>query len=79
MNDLELISLYENVAQITETMLKAARNGDWDLLAQLETDCSCRVETLRGCEIPAKLAPEMRNKKITIIKKYLPMIKKFGI
>lgn len=71
MNSLELISLYENVAVITGNMLEAARSGDWELLEQLENDCSSRVQTIRESEIPFDLPSEMRDKKIRIIKKIL--------
>lgn len=71
MNSLELISLYENVATLTSHMLDAARTGDWELLAQLETDCSSRVQCLRDNEIPTELSAELRDKKIRIIKKIL--------
>ncbi|MFZ6732526.1 flagellar protein FliT [Undibacterium sp. Ji42W] len=71
MNSLELISLYENVAAITGNMLEAARSGNWELLEQLENDCSSRVQTIRESEIPFDLSADMRDKKVRIIKKIL--------
>ena len=71
MNSLELISLYENVATITTNMLDAARTNDWDLLAQLESDCASRVQLLRDHELPVDLPMDLRDKKIRIIKKIL--------
>jgi flagellar protein FliT len=71
MNSLELISLYENVAVITAKMLDAARLADWELLAQLETDCTSQVQRLRENEIPIELPTEIREKKILVIKKIL--------
>lgn len=71
MNSLELISLYENVATITTNMLDAARTSDWDLLTQLELDCSRRVQLLRDNEAPVELTADMRDKKINIIKQIL--------
>lgn len=71
MNNLELISLYENVATITANMLDAARTGDWELLAQLETNCSNHVQSIRDSELPIELPAEMRDRKIRIIKKIL--------
>lgn len=76
MNSLELISLYESVATITASMLDAARTGDWELLAQLESDCSTHVQTIRETDLPIALAPELREKKIFIIKKILADDKK---
>jgi len=71
MNSLELISLYENVANITSNMLEAARSGNWELLEQLENDCSSRVQIIRESEITFDLPAEMRDKKVRIIKKIL--------
>jgi flagellar protein FliT len=71
MNNLELISLYENVATITTNMLDAARISDWDSLAKLEADCASRVQFLRENEIQGDLPAEIRDKKIKLIKKIL--------
>ncbi|MDO8651599.1 MAG: flagellar protein FliT [Undibacterium sp.] len=71
MNSIELISMYENVAEITDRMLSAAREGDWDLLTKLETDCSLRVQNLKSHESPSEMPQDLRNKKIQIIRKIL--------
>ncbi len=71
MESTELISLYENVARITDRMLNAARKADWDLLVELETDCSSTVATLKSNELSGELPPDIRSKKIQIIKKIL--------
>lgn len=76
MNSLELISLYETVATITSNMLDAAGTGDWELLARLESDCSARVQSIREVDLPIELSPELREKKIFIIKKILADDKK---
>lgn len=71
MESMELISIYENVANITDRMLKAAQVADWDLLTELETDCSSTVNQLKANEVPSDLPPEIRERKIQIIKKIL--------
>lgn len=71
MDSTEIITIYENVAEITDQMLKAARAGNWDLLTQLEEDCTSQVQVLRNFDTPAPLPTEMRDKKIRIIKKIL--------
>ncbi|WP_420477200.1 flagellar protein FliT [Noviherbaspirillum sp. ST9] len=72
MNSLEVISLYETVADITDQMLAAARVGDWELLAQLESRCSSQVEFIRNNEEPRQpLSPTARERKVKIIKKIL--------
>ncbi|MET3117831.1 flagellar protein FliT [Undibacterium sp. GrIS 1.8] len=71
MDSMKMMSIYENVAHITDQMLNAARTGDWDLLARLENDCSSQVQTLKANEVNTELPPDLRNKKIQIIKKIL--------
>jgi flagellar protein FliT len=72
MNSQEVISLYETVAEITDQMLAAARTGDWELLAELESRCSSHVEVLRNNESPREvLTAAAREKKVRIIKKIL--------
>lgn len=72
MDSVEIIELYENVASISGRMLDAARLGDWELLEQLERDCSIRIQTLReNVDEPAELSADQRLRKISIIKKIL--------
>lgn len=71
MNSNEVISLYETVAVITDQMLAAAREGDWDRLVELETRCASHVETLRQGEAPVPLTGESRLRKVQIINKIL--------
>ena len=72
MDSLEVISLYETVADITDKMLAAARIGDWEQLAALETRCSNQVDIIKQNEAPHPvLSPAARERKIKIIKKIL--------
>nr|WP_132257201.1 flagellar protein FliT [Paucimonas lemoignei] len=71
MNSQEVISLYETVAVITDQMLSAAREGDWDRLVELETRCASHVATLRQGEAPVALTGESRLRKVQIINKIL--------
>lgn len=71
MDSQEVITLYETVASISEQMLAAARNGDWDELAALEARCSGHVEVLKTSEPPVPLAGTVRERKVEIIKKIL--------
>ncbi|HEY6774354.1 MAG TPA: flagellar protein FliT, partial [Oxalicibacterium sp.] len=52
MDSQEVISLYETVATITDQMLMAARNGDWEELIALEARCTRHVATLKANEAP---------------------------
>lgn len=71
MNSQELISIYENVAVITDQMLAAARTGDWEKLVALESRCARQVEILRNEEPRAALPGNVRDRKVKIIKKIL--------
>lgn len=72
MDTQEILSLYENVAEITDQMLSAARTGDWERLAALESHCSSQVEILKQNDKSRQpLTPLAREKKTRIIKKIL--------
>ena len=71
MNSHEVIALYETVAGITDQMLAAARVGDWEQLAVLESRCASHVATLKADEPPLPLTGEIRVRKVQIIKKIL--------
>ncbi|HYC42133.1 MAG TPA: flagellar protein FliT [Noviherbaspirillum sp.] len=72
MDNQEILSLYEAVADITDKMLAAARLGDWEQLAELESRCSNQVEIIKRNEEPRPvLSPVARERKVRIIKKIL--------
>lgn len=71
MNEQEVIYLYENVATITDQMLAAARVGDWEKLAALESRCADQVNILKTGEAPVPLTGTSRERKVEIIKKIL--------
>ena len=71
MNSEEVLALYESVADITTEMLEAARTGNWERLAELETRCSRQVELLKAGEPAAQLRALERERKAKIIKKIL--------
>jgi flagellar protein FliT len=72
MDNQEILAVYETVADITEQMLAAARTGDWEQLASLESRCSSQVEILKKNDQPRQpLSPVASEQKIRIIKKIL--------
>ncbi|RJG05964.1 flagellar protein FliT [Noviherbaspirillum cavernae] len=71
MNSEEVITLYETVAVITDQMVTAAREGNWERLAELETRCASHVATLKEGEATAPLPPVSRERKARIIQKIL--------
>ncbi|MDQ9170812.1 flagellar protein FliT [Oxalobacteraceae bacterium R-40] len=66
-----ILEVYENVAAITTRMLAAARTGDWEQLAELESQCSSQVAALRKFDSPTALTGPDRDKKVEIIRKIL--------
>ena len=71
MNSKELITVYENVAEITTQMVHAAQANDWQLLASLEERCTQQVQVIRENNEPVDLEAEERQKKVNVIKRIL--------
>ncbi len=71
MTSQEIISLYENVAVITDQMLAAARDSDWERLAALESRCSSQVEVIKNAEPREPMTGSAREQKARIIRKIL--------
>ena len=71
MDSTQIISIYQNVSTITEQMVAAARNADWDELSVLESQCSVQIEMLRQQEPNTTLPASDRDQKVRIIKKIL--------
>ena len=71
MNSQEIISIYENVAVITDQVLAAARVGDWEQLVELESRCASQVAILRSEEPRAALSGSVRERKAELIRKVL--------
>jgi flagellar protein FliT len=71
LNSMEMISIYENVAEITDRMLDAAKSADWDLLTELEMTCYTQVQEIKNKDTNLELPLEIKNRKIAIIKKIL--------
>jgi flagellar protein FliT len=71
MNNQEVISLYETVAVITDQMLAAAKQRDWESMAILESRVAGHVRTLKSGEAPAALTGETRVRKVAIIQQIL--------
>jgi flagellar protein FliT len=72
MDSQDIIAVYETIADITDKMVTAARTGDWEELAALESRCSHQVDIIRQNEQPPEaLSDTAREKKVSIIKKIL--------
>lgn len=67
----EVISIYEKVAVITHQMLAAAREYNWEQLAELESLCASQVAILKRDESAVPLTGVVREQKVKIIQKIL--------
>lgn len=66
----DVISVYENVSQLTRQMLAAARSRDWDTLHRLERDCANQVSVLHDGQ-PPSLSGELRARKVRLLQSIL--------
>jgi flagellar protein FliT len=72
MDEQQLISTYERILDSTALMLAAARQGDWDRLAELERGCRVEVEGLVALGDAQPPLPEtLRLRKTAIIRSVL--------
>jgi flagellar protein FliT len=67
---LQTMRLYESIGELTAQMLAAARNGDWDDLADVQNRCTEAVDALRTLPAP-ELDAGQRLRKTAIIRKVL--------
>ena len=61
-------SLYESVAEVTNQMLQAAQNQEWDELSALEVTCADYVEQIRDFEEVQSTDGEAYKRKLKSIK-----------
>ncbi|MDC8757444.1 flagellar protein FliT [Janthinobacterium fluminis] len=70
MTSTEVLSMYENIAGMTNQMVKAARASDWDSLSQLEKQCASEARGATAGAVPA-LSGTPRMRKIDLLKQIL--------
>lgn len=71
MTNQEVLSVYADMAGLTEQMLAAATNGEWDDLVVLEQRCAAHVRTLQARENPQPMRGEERERKVALIRRML--------
>ncbi|WP_348699818.1 flagellar protein FliT [Duganella fentianensis] len=69
MTSSEVLSMYENIAGMTNHMANAARMGDWDGLSKLENRCAAESRAI-STGVPA-LSGAQRLRKIDLLKQIL--------
>jgi flagellar protein FliT len=67
----DIVSVYEAMVGITDRMLTAATNNDWDQLALLELQCAACVRQLKASGDGQPLAGQERVRKVDAIRKML--------
>lgn len=70
MTSQQVLSVYEEMVDLTGKMVAAASASDWDQLAVLEGRCAARVQALKETAAPM-LTGENRVRKVRIIQKML--------
>ncbi len=71
MEQLNTIVIYETVAGISKQMLQAAKQQDWDTLAELEASCAEHIAQLKITEVASLMTNDVRARKIASIKSIL--------
>ncbi|UQV45350.1 flagellar protein FliT [Janthinobacterium lividum] len=66
----DVLSMYENIAGMTNKMVVAARSSDWDGLNTLENQCASAASPTMTGKVPA-LAGASRQRKIDLLKQIL--------
>jgi flagellar protein FliT len=66
----EVVCVYEAMVGITDQMVRAAADSDWDRLVLLEQQCAVFLSQLKDNDTPA-LAGAQRARKVDAIRKML--------
>lgn len=66
-----ILELYAKISAVTSQMLAAAQDQDWDLLCELEDNCTEYVERLKAIEVNHPNEMDFSNKKIQHVKNIL--------
>jgi flagellar protein FliT len=67
----DIVSVYEAMVGITDQMLAAATQNDWDRVVQLEAQCNACVRQLKANGDGQPLAGQERVRKVNAIRKML--------
>lgn len=71
MTNQEVLTVYAAMADLTEQMLDAATQGEWDTLVDLEQRCAAHVRILQEQESPQPMEGAPRERKVELIRKML--------
>ncbi|HEY1150221.1 MAG TPA: flagellar protein FliT [Pseudoduganella sp.] len=65
----QVLSMYENIAGLTNQMVSAARANDWSSLNSLENQCAAESVAVMGGAAP--LQGDARARKIALLKQIM--------
>lgn len=71
MTSQEIVTVYEAMVGLTEQMVQAAGDADWDRLVLLEQQCAAYVRQLKQAVPPVELDTGNRERKLEAIRKLL--------
>ncbi len=71
MTSQEVLSVYETMVGLTDQMLQAATDSDWDRLVLLEQQCAAHVRQLKENDNPPALEGASRARKVEAIRTML--------
>jgi flagellar protein FliT len=71
MTNQEVLSVYGEMAKLSQLMVRAAAAAEWDRLEELEAGVSLQVSRLRGQEDAVVLDSAERARKLVLIKQIL--------
>lgn len=67
MNEENLLTAYQDISALTQRMLAAARQGEWDTLIELERECSVHFSCLASHDDGRARSPDFQRRKAQII------------
>lgn len=67
----KLLGYYEAIEQASQSMLQAARNGDWDAVVKLEGACAVLIARLKHAASEYTMGPEEQQLKTRIMQRIL--------
>lgn len=67
----DVLSMYENVAALTNNMVMAARASDWESLGRLENQTAAATAVVAAGATVAPLEGSARQRKIDLLKQIL--------
>lgn len=73
----DVLSMYEQIAGLTNNMVAAARSSDWERLSSLENQCAIAASATLVGAVPA-LSGTPRLRKIDLLKQILANDREIG-